>query len=56
MNFDLQIFLLLPVTGVQLFCHKRQLVHDNTLVLVKLLTYLMLLNHDIILTTRLELS
>ena len=45
MNFDLQIFLLLPVTGVQFFsCHKRNPVHDNALVLVKLLSYLMLLN------------
>jgi hypothetical protein len=46
MKFDLNIFILLPVTGVQFFCHKRHLVHDNTLVLVKLLTYLVLLNHD----------
>jgi hypothetical protein len=54
MYFDIQIFILFPVTGVQFFRHKRQLVHDKTLVLVKLFTFLMLLKHYIFLSIRLE--
>jgi hypothetical protein len=55
MKFDLHIFLLLPVTDVQFFSRrKRHLVQHNTLVLLKLLTYLLLPNHDIILAIRLE--
>jgi hypothetical protein len=38
MNFDLQIFLLLPVTGVKFFFHKRHMFHNNNMILVKFVT------------------